>query len=223
MSLNRRRVRAAVNDHLARGSAAGGRFASNRCRSSDRCIGVQMRAGFWGRGSALLVISAGVLALDIITGPFIQFPITFVVPVGLGAWYLGRTAGVGFAVVLVGCRLAIAIGIEASASPIWSALVNAGIRLVVLVALAVLLDQVAWQRGTLAARVELLEGILPICVFCKKIRRADGDWEQVESYISSRSSAQFSHGFCEVCAHEQYPEFLTASGGIDRVRPGSST
>jgi len=182
-----------------------------------------MRAGLWGRGSALLVISAGVLALDIITGPFIQFPITFVVPVGLGAWYLGRTAGVGFAVALVGCRLAIAIGIEASASPTWSALVNAGIRLVVLVALAVLLDQVAWQRRTLAARVELLEGILPICVFCKKIRRADGDWEQVESYISSRSSDQFSHGFCEVCAREQYPEFLTASGGTDRVHPGSST
>lgn len=167
-------------------------------------------------GTALAAVSAAVLALDMVTGPFIQFPILFVAPVGLGAWYLGKRTGIGFAVALVGCRLGIAIGLEEQAAPAWTAFVNAGIRLLVLVGLAVLLDQVAWQRRTLAARVHQLEGILPICAFCKKIRRTDGTWEPIERYISDHSATQFSHGFCDTCAREQYPEFLT---GRDERRP----
>lgn len=179
----------------------------------------------WRWGTALVAMSAGVLALDIVTGPFVQFPITFVAPVGLGAWYLGRKTGVGYAVALVGCRLAIALSLESEVGSTWTALVNAGIRLVVLVALAVLLDQVAWQRRTLAARVQMLEGILPICSFCKKIRRPDGTWESIEAYVSSHSKAQFSHGFCESCGRDQYPEFLATSTdprqGPQRIGPES--
>lgn len=166
----------------------------------------------WGRRRwwlILIIMSAAVLELDIATGPYLQFPILFVAPVGLGAWFLGRRAGIGFAVVLGVCRLLIAINLEAAALPMWSAVVNAGIRLIVLVALAILIDQVAWQRRTLAERVQLLEGILPICVFCKKIRRDDGSWERIETYVSQRSTAQFSHGYCNECARDHYPEFLS--------------
>lgn len=167
-------------------------------------------------GAMLVVVSAAVLALDIVTGPFIQFPIMFVAPVGLGAWYMGRRTGIGFAVALVACRLAIAIGLEVQAAPAWTAFVNAGIRLMVLVGLAVLLDQVAWHRRTLAARVHMLEGILPICAFCKRIRRTDGTWEPVEKYVSDHSAVKFSHSYCEACANDRYPEFLA---GRDARRP----
>ena len=170
-----------------------------------------MGVGRWRRGTALLVMSVGVLALDVVTGPYIQFPITFVAPVGLAAWYLGRNAALGYAVGLVACRFAIAVGVESEMRPLWSVFVNAGIRLAVLGGLAVLLDQVAWQKRTLADRLQMLEGILPICAFCKKIRRADGTWEQIESYVSHHSKAQFSHGCCEACAREEYPEFLAGS------------
>lgn len=169
----------------------------------------------WGRRRwwlLLVVMAAAVLALDIVTGPYIQFPILFVAPVGLAAWFLGRRAGIGFALVLVACRLAIAVGLESAVLPIWARFVNAGIRLVVLVALATLIDQVAWQRRTLAERVQQLEGILPICVFCKKIRRDDGSWEQVDSYVTQHSAAKFSHGYCEECARDHYPEFLSETG-----------
>lgn len=51
----------------------------------------------------------------------------------------------------------------------------------------------------LRARVALLEGILPICAYCKKIRDDSANWHQLEIYISSHSGAQFSHGICPEC------------------------
>jgi phosphoserine phosphatase RsbU/P len=44
-----------------------------------------------------------------------------------------------------------------------------------------------------------LEELLPICPSCKKIHARGDLWEPVESYISERSEAQFSHGICPEC------------------------
>ncbi|MBN2340295.1 MAG: hypothetical protein JXX29_03230 [Deltaproteobacteria bacterium] len=55
-------------------------------------------------------------------------------------------------------------------------------------------------------RIRTLEGILPVCAACKKIRDKNGEWLQIESYISDRSDASFSHGICPDCAAELYPD-----------------
>jgi DNA-binding response OmpR family regulator len=47
--------------------------------------------------------------------------------------------------------------------------------------------------------VKLLQGLLPICCYCKKIRNDQNYWEQVDSYISDHSEAQFTHGICPDC------------------------
>jgi DNA-binding response OmpR family regulator len=49
------------------------------------------------------------------------------------------------------------------------------------------------------ARVKQLQGLLPICCYCKKIRNDQNYWQQVESYLSEHSEAQFSHGICPEC------------------------
>lgn len=49
------------------------------------------------------------------------------------------------------------------------------------------------------AEIQQLRGIIPICAYCKKIRDDQGYWEQVEQYISRRSTAVFSHGICPQC------------------------
>lgn len=49
------------------------------------------------------------------------------------------------------------------------------------------------------AHVKQLQGILPICCYCKKIRRDDDYWQRVEDYIKQHSSADFSHGICPEC------------------------
>lgn len=52
--------------------------------------------------------------------------------------------------------------------------------------------------------VRKLQGILPICSCCKKVRDDQGYWLQVESYIEDHSGAQFSHGLCDECYDKLY-------------------
>jgi CHASE3 domain sensor protein len=56
------------------------------------------------------------------------------------------------------------------------------------------------------ARVKTLTGLLPICSNCKKVRDDRGEWHEIESFVESRSHAEFSHGVCPDCAGELYPD-----------------
>lgn len=56
------------------------------------------------------------------------------------------------------------------------------------------------------SEIKRLQGIIPICSSCKKIRNGDGGWEQLEAYIRQHSDANFSHGICPDCARELYPD-----------------
>ncbi len=51
----------------------------------------------------------------------------------------------------------------------------------------------------LRTHVQQLEGLLPICAYCKRIRDAAEQWESIERYVEARSAAQFSHGYCPEC------------------------
>lgn len=55
----------------------------------------------------------------------------------------------------------------------------------------------------LRTHVQHLEGLLPICAYCKRIRDANEQWESIERYVEERSEAQFSHGYCPDC-YEKY-------------------
>jgi two-component system, sensor histidine kinase LadS len=56
--------------------------------------------------------------------------------------------------------------------------------------------------------VQTLHGLIPICAHCKNVRDDHGYWRQIESYISSRSEADFSHGVCPGCMELHYGEIL---------------
>jgi hypothetical protein len=47
--------------------------------------------------------------------------------------------------------------------------------------------------------VKRLQGLLPICSYCKKIRDDQNYWQQVDAYITEHSEAAFSHGICPEC------------------------
>lgn len=51
-----------------------------------------------------------------------------------------------------------------------------------------------------------LSGLLPICACCKQIRDGEGDWHQMEAYITDHSEAAFSHGICPSCFKEARAE-----------------
>lgn len=68
-------------------------------------------------------------------------------------------------------------------------------------------DAVA-RLETANATIARLEGVLPICSHCKRIRDKGDVWVRIEAYVEKRSAAQFSHGICPECMTLYY-------GGLD--------
>jgi CheY-like chemotaxis protein len=56
--------------------------------------------------------------------------------------------------------------------------------------------------------IKVLQGFLPVCAYCRKIRDVQGFWHQMEAYLSKHSELQFSHGICEGCLKHQREKML---------------
>jgi hypothetical protein len=77
----------------------------------------------------------------------------------------------------------------------------------VLALLALLTTLLGRQSRQLRQRVRALEGLLPICSFCKSIRDDKQEWVRFEEYLNVHSGAVVSHGLCPVCAQKHYGDF----------------
>ena len=55
-------------------------------------------------------------------------------------------------------------------------------------------------------QVRTLRGLLPMCASCKRIRDDDGRWERIDTYVSQRSEAHFTHGICPDCSRTLYSD-----------------
>ena len=54
--------------------------------------------------------------------------------------------------------------------------------------------------------IKTLQGLLPICAWCKRIRDDGGYWNQVETYVMARTDAEFTHGICPECLEKVRPK-----------------
>ena len=146
--------------------------------------------------------------LDYLTGPFIQFPIVYLIPILLAVWNSGIRWGIGLSILLASIRFAL--------TPFWpnvqwtffETTINALIRVFVFILFTYLINKIYIEKRHLEHDLNTLKGILPICAFCKKIRNDDGSWDTFEKYIASRSEASFSHGLCPDCAKKYYPDYF---------------
>ena len=62
--------------------------------------------------------------------------------------------------------------------------------------------------------IKTLQGFIPICAACKKIRDDKGFWQHVETYIKGHSAAEFAHSICPDCEKELYPGIPVIKAGI---------
>ena len=101
--------------------------------------------------------------------------------------------------------------------PFWS------LRRVILASLLIgsimglVIGMIMWRNRSLVrlnqdlqkalVEIKTLQGILPICAACKKIRDDKGAWHHLEAYIQSHTKAEFSHGLCAECAKKLYPKY----------------
>ncbi len=150
-----------------------------------------------------ILISGIVLLVDYLTGPLIEFPIVFVIPIALASWYSGLEWGLTFALLLPIGRIIIRFLWEPS-TDFSVVLINAVIRVSVLTGIVFMVNQVA----ALTREVKALRGILPTCSVCKKNRTPECQWKEIEIYISEHSEARFSHGICDTCKERLYPELF---------------
>jgi len=151
-----------------------------------------------------LILSALVLYIDFLTGPAIEFPIFVILPVALAAWYNGKAFSMFLSILSVAVSGLLFQYLWYREFDIMKAGINAIIQLFVFSLIALLIDRISRMTQELKKEIKVLEGFLPICSFCKKIRDKDNNWHQMEEYISDHSRAQFSHGVCPDCARDHY-------------------
>jgi hypothetical protein len=154
--------------------------------------------------------------LDRITGPFIQFPISFVIPVALSAWYCGVRLAFFLAISQPVIRFVTSMTWRDSPQFHWELdqqIINAVIRIVVLCLIAYFISRTSRQNRELGLRLRLLGGNVPICIHCKKIQDGHRDWQEPELYIARNSDMRFTHALCPECTSKNYADIAGGESG----------
>jgi hypothetical protein len=87
----------------------------------------------------------------------------------------------------------------------------------VAIAVLVCLLQIAFVQK-LRREIRILEGFIPICAHCKKIRDFE-EWAPLEQYIRDHTLADFTHSICPDCLRKLYPDI--AEGILSRSKPSA--
>jgi len=164
----------------------------------------RIHAGWW------IALGALLLWADYVAGPTAAFPLLYAVPVILAAWYSGNRAAVGLAIAVPLSRILLLAWPPGQSADLVSVVLATIFRGAVVLVIALWFARLADFERDLTRHVKVLEGLLPICAMCKSIRNESGTWERLESFISRRSEAEFSHGICPSCGRAHYPDLFDA-------------
>jgi hypothetical protein len=135
-----------------------------------------------------LVLGAAILLADLFSGPYLLFPILFVVPVALAAWYHSPILAYALALLLPLGRFAIALEVDHS-GPLSYAMANALIRIGVLALMAYVVVRTARQTRELQERVS---GLVRMCAWSRTIEY-QGEWLSFEDYLKRRFRLDTTH------------------------------
>lgn len=153
-----------------------------------------------------LVLVALVMAIDFALAPAIEFPALLFLPVLYASWYGGVKWGLPLSVIPFAHVFSLWLH-HVDPYTLYVNVIGATVRTVIMAAAAFWIATVAASQRALKQEVALLEGLLPICSYCKKIRDDQGSWQVLEKYIQDRSDATFTHGICETCLKTQVAEW----------------
>jgi GAF domain-containing protein len=70
-------------------------------------------------------------------------------------------------------------------------------------------------------QVKTLQGLLPICAWCKRIRDDEGYWDQVEAYFHKYTGADFTHGICPQCLEKAHAEWEHKRSATEAAHAGT--
>ncbi len=81
--------------------------------------------------------------------------------------------------------------------------------------------RVAERILTFAKQVKHLQGLLPICSYCKRVRNDKDYWQQIENYIHEQTGTDFSHGICPECYQNKVEPELRELQRKTKETPGA--
>ena len=148
------------------------------------------------RRTIIVSVTLVTMGLDFLTGPTIRFPAVYAFPILLASWYEGLWEGVAVGLCVIGGRLMMEGYLWPIVPwPISDSLVNAAMALPMIIILAWFTS----LAGRLSLEVKVLWGLVPICMYCHRIRDDRNTWQALEDYLEQRSQASFTHGICPSC------------------------
>jgi hypothetical protein len=150
-----------------------------------------------------LGISFLIIGMDLLSPPQLQFTIFFILPILIAGWYNGLRWALTLSIALPLIRFFIAAYIE----PLWQVqydVINAINRMIVFSIISVIVSRLSSSLK----HIKILEGMVPICSNCKKIRDDNQTWQPLENYIQQHSEAHFTHGLCPECTKLLFGNYL---------------
>ena len=153
------------------------------------------------RATTYIVLGLGILILDLLTSKFLLFPILFVAPVSLAAWFCSGRLAYALSILLPLGRFCIAVFAE-DLIPARFAVVNGLIRIAVLSFLAFLVSRTARQTRALERRVS---DLVTICAWSRTVEY-QGEWISFEQYLLRRFNLNTSHGISPEEAKKAFGE-----------------
>jgi hypothetical protein len=166
-----------------------------------------------GNPGILIALTAPIAALDWLSGPHVSLGLLYLVPLTLAAWYGHTRLALAIAVVLPVLRLSYFVfDVWEPPGTFAHVVLNATVRAGVLVA-AVYLIRHTRRAKELEREVVALRGMLPMCLYCKRIQTTEGNWQPVEQYVAERSDAAFTHRVCPYCTDTHRGVFLGSGSG----------
>ena len=163
-------------------------------------------------GATYVMMGALILVVDMLTGRYLMFPILFVIPVTLSAWYCTAGLSYSLAVSLPLGRLLIAAGWE-NPAPLEYIVTNAFIRILVLALITYLVRRTLVLTRKLEARVE---NLVKICAWSRTVEYK-GEWISFEEYLLRRFNIETTHGMSPAETERQLAELMK-----DDARPNTT-
>ena len=159
-----------------------------------------------------ITVTASILLIafiDWITGLHVHIDVFYFIPIFLASIKFKRMTVYFTAFACTALLYAVSIIGGHHFKGMWNEIWNNGVRLLSYLSIAfasvTIKTHLDFERalsdelGIQLSEVKQLKKLLPICAYCKKIRDGNGEWQQQERYISTRTHTQFSHGACPEC------------------------
>jgi hypothetical protein len=166
----------------------------------------------------VIVLSVLVLGLtDYMTGYELSFFVFYFIPIAITAWWVDPISSYLIAIlssiVWFLCDHYSSRPYSSAISPYWNVTTPLLSFLIIAYTTSKIRFLLSKERKTSQERfrqIKTLDGLVPICADCKKIRNDRGYWQRVEEYLSEHTDATFTHGLCEECVSK-----LLKEAGID--------